>query len=82
MEIVLAYVSSYTSRKRKEEEEDFLEAVKSWQADLAPEYDDLEIVEMQEEKGHLQALAKDEKCQYVLRYDFRGNINIFYLGAV
>lgn len=59
---------------------DFLLMIKDWQADGAPEYDDLEIAEPELKNGKWVAAAKDGKCMYELS-DVDGNIVINYLGA-
>ena len=58
--------------------EDFREMIKDWQADNAPQYDDLIIDDLEFEDGEWTAIAKDEKRSYLL-YTIDGNIFIHYL---
>lgn len=60
----------------------FCEMILDWQADGAPEYDDLEIGEPeQDESGKWTATATDSKCAYQLSDDGTGNIVINYSGT-
>lgn len=61
---------------------DFAEMIRDWQADHAPEYDDLEIDEPElDEDGDWVATAEDEKFVYTLSDDGTGNIVIHYIGS-
>ena len=53
-----------------------------WQADNAPEYDDLKIGEPHQNNGKWVAVATDNKCSYELSDDGSGNIIINYLGTL
>ena len=61
---------------------DFMEMIRDWQADNAPEYNDLEInePEIDEDTGKWEAIAHDGKTSYIITDD-DGNIIINYLGA-
>ena len=63
------------------DKEMFEEMIMDWQADNAPEYDDLEIEEIKAENGKLIAIAHDEKSDYQLSDDGAGNIVINYLST-
>jgi hypothetical protein len=67
----------------KYDKDGFLEMVKDWKADNAPEMDDLEIkeIEIDEETGNWVAYAQDEKTAYTLNDDGHGNITINYSGS-
>ena len=67
----------------KYDKDDFLEMIKDWQADHAPEMDDLEIeeIEIDEDTNAWIAYAKDGKNSYCLTDDGTGNIIINYLGS-
>lgn len=58
--------------------EDFEEMIRDWQADNAPNYDDLEVDEIKQEEGEWVAYAQDEKHTYTLTDDGTGNITINY----
>ena len=60
----------------------FEEMIADWQADNAPEYDDLEITEIKRTESGWVAMAKDEKTQYEISDDGTGNIVINYLGNI
>jgi hypothetical protein len=60
--------------------EDFLLMIKDWQADHAPEHDDLEIAEPEMGDKDWEAVAYDSKCTYLLTNN-NGNIVINYLGT-
>jgi hypothetical protein len=60
---------------------DFLEMIRDWQADHAPEHDDLKIDEPKYEDGKWTAIASDNKCRYILSDD-NGNIAINYLDTI
>lgn len=64
-----------------EDQDDFEEMIRDWQADRAPEMDDLEIDEIVQEDGNWVAYAHDSKCTYSLKDDGKGNIQINYLGS-
>lgn len=60
----------------------FAEMIHDWQADTAPEYDDLEIDDPKaSEDGKWVADARDDKCTYELSDDGNGNITISYTGT-
>ena len=62
--------------------DDFLESVKDWKADHAPEMDELEVDDpMFDEDGKIVCYARDGKESYVLTDDGTGNIMINYLGT-
>jgi hypothetical protein len=62
--------------------DDFIAMINDWQADKAPEYDDLVIGEPEiGEDGEWIAIAEDEKCVYILSDDGDGNIVINYDGT-
>ena len=63
------------------DKEMFEEMIRDWQADNAPEYDDLEIEEIKVESGRLICIAHDEKNDYQLSDDGAGNIVINYLST-
>jgi hypothetical protein len=63
------------------DKEMFEEMIRDWQADNAPEYDDLEIEEIKVENGELVAIAHDGKSDYRLSDDGTGNIVINYLST-
>ena len=61
---------------------DFIGMIKDWQADHAPEYDDLKIGDPEiNEDGEWEAIAEDSKCVYALTDDGTGNIEINYIGS-
>lgn len=61
---------------------DFAEMIHDWQADKAPEYDDLEIGDPEaSEDGKWVAYAHDDKNTYELSDDGNGNITIHYIGT-
>jgi hypothetical protein len=60
--------------------DDFEEMIKDWQADHAPEYDDLEIDDINFEDGRWIAVAHDKEHTYQLS-DEGGDIIINYLGT-
>ena len=65
---------------RNNQRADFLEMVKDWRFDNAPQYDDLIIDDPEFEDGEWTATAGDEKCSYLL-HARDGNIMIDYLGT-
>ena len=65
---------------RNNQKEDFWEMVKDWQADNAPQYDDLIIDDPEFEDGEGTATAENERCSYLL-HAVDGNIIIDYLGT-
>ena len=62
--------------------DDFMGMIRDWQADNAPEYDDLEIYEpeIDEDTGRWEVIAHDANTSYVISDD-GGNIMINYLGT-
>lgn len=64
-----------------ENEADFREMIRDWQADGAPEYDGLVIDNITCIDGHWTAYAHDDKASYSLTDDGTGNIAINYLGS-
>lgn len=58
----------------------FMEMIRDWQANNAPEYDDLEINEPEFKNGEWTVIVKDDKNVYSLT-DNSGNIIINYLGS-
>lgn len=62
--------------------DDFMEMIKDWKADNSPNYDDLEIIEVEylEETQEWAAVAQDKKNSYSLTDDGLGNIVINYSG--
>jgi hypothetical protein len=61
--------------------EDFTEMIRDWQADNAPEYDDLKIEEPEFVDGKWIAAASDDRCTYQLSDDGACNIVINYVGT-
>jgi hypothetical protein len=59
----------------------FIEMIRDWKADNAPEYDDLKVDDPRINKnGEWITTARDEKTVYQLNDDGHGNIVINYLG--
>jgi hypothetical protein len=59
----------------------FIEMIRDWKADNAPEYDDLKVDDPKvNKKGEWITTARDEKTVYQLSDDGHGNIVINYLG--
>ena len=83
--LVRAAITEYLKNKEespmKYEKSDFEEMVRDWRADNAPEYDDLEITEIEKEGRQWIAYAQDEKTAYTLTDDGQGNIIINYSGT-
>lgn len=70
---------SGTAYSRHYDKDTFAEMIRDWQADGAPEYDELEIDEPElRENGTWIAYARDEKTAYSLTDDGEGNIQINY----
>ena len=63
------------------DKDDFVEMIRDWQADGAPEYDNLEIEEPKIENGKWVAYTHDGKTTYSLADDGTGNIVINYIGT-
>ena len=65
------------------DKEMFGEMIRDWKADNAPNYDDLEIDEVEIDGGTTEwvAIAHDEKTAYTLTDDGIGNIVINYSGT-
>ena len=63
--------------------DDFMEMIRDWQADNAPEGDDLVIdePEIDEGTGKWEAIAHDDNASYVITDDGNGNIIMNYLGT-
>ena len=61
---------------------DFMEMIRDWQADNAPEFDGLVIdePEIDEGTGKWEAIAHDANTSYIISDD-SGNIIINYLGT-
>lgn len=61
----------------------FDDMIKDWLTDNAEEMEDLEInkTTWDEERQRWYAWAKDEKCDYLLLDDGRGNIRIEYMDS-
>lgn len=74
--------SEFTDWER-DGKDDFEEMIRDWQADSAPEYDNLEIEEAEynEDNGRWEATASDEKTIYSLTDDGTGNIVLNYIGT-
>ena len=63
-------------------QDDFEEMIRDWQADHAPEYDDLVIDEIQlDDNQKWVAYAHDDKTVYSIRDDGTGDIVLNYVGA-
>ena len=58
----------------------FIEKIKDWEADNAPQYDDLIIDDPEFEDGEWTATAEDDQATYIL-HAVDGNIIIDYLGT-
>ena len=65
-------------------QDDFKEMIRDWKADNAPEYDNLEITEVEYLEGTQEwaATAEDDKNSYSLTDDGLGNIVINYSGIL
>jgi hypothetical protein len=63
------------------EMDEFTEMIRDWQADNAPEYDNLEIREPIFVGDKWEAVANDDSQRYLLTDDGRGNIQINYLDT-
>ena len=59
----------------------FIGMIEDWQADNAPQYDDLTIGDITNDGGKWQAYVTDDKTAYTLADDGTGNIVINYLGT-
>lgn len=60
------------------DKETFMSMIEDWRVDHAPEYDDLEIGDVQLIDGRWEADASDATTTYTLTDDGTGNIVINY----
>jgi|GEM_PF-5859793 len=77
------YLKEGTPVKNVYDKDTFVEMIRDWRADNAPECDDLEVdeIEFDTDTQSWEAYAHDEKTNYSLTDDGRGNIVINYLSA-